>query len=231
MNDQNLGDPGLQVFYKWLNNFKSRFGKDMFIEDVAEITGLNEREIHILLLRYESGTKLRMTLENVANHFSIGRERVRQIICKALRKLRQPRRQEELKEFLNEKEAKMTKEEAIRELARKLSEPEKKTDFAKYHNEPTREAILELSDDKDSIIAKAELVNMICKAIDSTIQGSGCWDILFSIKHNGPFDASDEAHKRRQDAYDEQQKIRKAFKDGVAEIEAEYSDKENSEVH
>lgn len=125
----------------------------------------------------------------------------------------------------------MTKQERIDELAKSISGLERKPDFSKYDEAESREAILELSGDKDSIIAKRELVELICKTMEAEIKGPGCWDVLFSIKYNGPFDDSEEADARRQESYESMQKMRQEFKDGIAKIEAEYAAKEAGGIH
>jgi RNA polymerase primary sigma factor len=58
---------------------------------------LNPREAEIIRMRFGIGCEKDCTLEEVGNHFSITRERVRQIEVKALRKLRHPSRRCALK--------------------------------------------------------------------------------------------------------------------------------------
>lgn len=48
-------------------------------------------------MRFGIGCEKDYTLEEVGNHFSITRERVRQIEAKALRKLKHPNRRQALK--------------------------------------------------------------------------------------------------------------------------------------
>lgn len=52
------------------------------------LNSLSDREKEIIILRFRDD----LTLEKIGNHFGINRERVRQIIAKALRKLRHPTR-------------------------------------------------------------------------------------------------------------------------------------------
>jgi RNA polymerase sigma factor (sigma-70 family) len=58
---------------------------------------LSPREAEIIRMRFGIGLDKDCTLEEIANHFSISNERVRQIEEKALRKLKHPRRCRELK--------------------------------------------------------------------------------------------------------------------------------------
>jgi RNA polymerase primary sigma factor len=60
---------------------------------------LSDREKEILVLRYGIQDGHPRTLKEVAMHFNITRERVRQIEIKALDKLKHPTRKEELKRF------------------------------------------------------------------------------------------------------------------------------------
>jgi RNA polymerase primary sigma factor len=64
------------------------------------LNGLNERERKILELRYGLTDGCPRTLEEVGRHYSVTRERIRQIEAKALRKLRHPTRRSKLEGFL-----------------------------------------------------------------------------------------------------------------------------------
>ena len=64
------------------------------------LTGLTERERRILELRYGLADGYPRTLEEVGKHYSVTRERIRQIESKALRKLRHPTRRVKLEGFL-----------------------------------------------------------------------------------------------------------------------------------
>jgi len=65
------------------------------------LEGLNDRERQVVIMRFglEDG-KVR-TLEEVGDHFSVTRERVRQLETKALAKLRQPQRAKRLEGYLD----------------------------------------------------------------------------------------------------------------------------------
>ena len=55
-------------------------------------SALTPKEAQIIKMRFGIGSHRGLTLEEVGNHFSITRERVRQIEAKALRKLKHPSR-------------------------------------------------------------------------------------------------------------------------------------------
>jgi len=69
----------------------------------AALGTLNERERHILESRFGLVDGNESTLEELARHFGITRERVRQIEAKALRKLRHPARLRTLRAFGSER--------------------------------------------------------------------------------------------------------------------------------
>ena len=68
------------------------------IEDV--FTCLTEREQQVLLLRFGLKDGKPRTLEEVGQHFNVTRERIRQIECKALTKLRNRGKRDKIKDFL-----------------------------------------------------------------------------------------------------------------------------------
>ncbi len=61
---------------------------------------LSKREAKVLRLRFGLEDGRSRTLEEVGREFDVTRERIRQIECKALRKLRHPSRSKRLKDFL-----------------------------------------------------------------------------------------------------------------------------------
>ncbi|GEM_PF-6798225 len=63
---------------------------------------LNEREKKVLELRFGLGDGYFQTLEKVGEQFRVTRERIRQIETKALRKMRHPKRIQQLQESLKE---------------------------------------------------------------------------------------------------------------------------------
>nr|MCU0875053.1 sigma-70 family RNA polymerase sigma factor [Pirellulaceae bacterium] len=69
------------------------------IEEVMQ--GLNYREREILRMRFGLTDGYAYTLEEVGRVFSVTRERVRQIECKAVRKLQQPFRSRSLASFVD----------------------------------------------------------------------------------------------------------------------------------
>jgi RNA polymerase primary sigma factor len=62
---------------------------------------LSYREREIIKLRYGLGDGYSYTLEEVGHIFKVTRERIRQIEAKAVRKLQQPSRAQELQGFLD----------------------------------------------------------------------------------------------------------------------------------
>lgn len=72
--------------------------KNMATEQILRVLNtLAPREAEIIRMRFGIGCEKDYTLEEVGNHFSITRERVRQIEAKALRKLKHPNRRQALK--------------------------------------------------------------------------------------------------------------------------------------
>jgi len=68
------------------------------------LSGLTPREAKVLCMRFGINMNTDHTLEEVGKQFDVTRERIRQIEAKALRKLRQPSRAEQLKSFLEDDE-------------------------------------------------------------------------------------------------------------------------------
>lgn len=70
-------------------------------EQLEEVLGtLTEREQKVLTLRFGLEDGRARTLEEVGKEFNVTRERIRQIVAKALRKLRHPSRSRKLKDYL-----------------------------------------------------------------------------------------------------------------------------------
>jgi RNA polymerase primary sigma factor len=75
--------------------------RDNLRESVREsLDGLPEREREVLELRFGLKDGMYHSLEEISNYFGLTRERIRQIESSALRKLRDPKRRNSLKEFL-----------------------------------------------------------------------------------------------------------------------------------
>ena len=68
------------------------------------LSSLTEREAKVLRMRFGIDMNTDHTLEEVGKQFDVTRERIRQIEAKALRKLRQPSRADDLKSFLTDDE-------------------------------------------------------------------------------------------------------------------------------
>ena len=71
-------------------------------ELLRQLDSLKPREKAILELRYGIGKDRTYTLEEIGKIFGVTRERIRQIECRALRKLRQPKRRKVLEDLLYE---------------------------------------------------------------------------------------------------------------------------------
>ncbi len=65
------------------------------------LTALTDREAKVLRMRFGIDMNTDHTLEEVGRQFSVTRERIRQIEAKALRKLRNPARSEQLRSFID----------------------------------------------------------------------------------------------------------------------------------
>ncbi len=72
----------------------------------AILEGLTPREAKVLRMRFGIDMNTDHTLEEVGKQFDVTRERIRQIEAKALRKLRQPSRAEQLRSFLEDSDEK-----------------------------------------------------------------------------------------------------------------------------
>jgi len=71
-------------------------GESLKIDIERALSQLHEREAEITRLYFGIGREHPLTLEEIGQRFGLTRERVRQIKEKALRKLRQKHRREEL---------------------------------------------------------------------------------------------------------------------------------------
>ena len=65
------------------------------------LSSLTPREERVLRMRFGFSNNTDYTLEEVAQHFKVSRERIRQVEAKALRKLKHPSRSTILKPYLN----------------------------------------------------------------------------------------------------------------------------------
>jgi RNA polymerase primary sigma factor len=76
--------------------------KELLKENIKEVLDtLTEREAKVLKMRFGLDGYKPMTLEEVGKAFGVTRERVRQIECKALRKLKHPSRRKKLQDYLD----------------------------------------------------------------------------------------------------------------------------------
>ena len=97
-----LGDEGLTIedFISDKDSpspYSNRESNDVTEHVLRVLNTLSPREAEIIRMRFGIGLDKDYTLEEIGKHFSITRERVRQIEEKALRKLKYPKRCRELK--------------------------------------------------------------------------------------------------------------------------------------
>ncbi len=86
-----------------LNPAEIIVGKGLREATLEVLSTLTQREEQILKMRFGlDGDGQERTLEEVGRHFSVTRERIRQIEAKALRKLRHPSRSRKLKTFFDD---------------------------------------------------------------------------------------------------------------------------------
>lgn len=83
------------------NESPSEFARNCLLKDkLNEVLGdLSERERRVIQLRYGLLDGRTQTLEEVGKKFNVTRERIRQIEAKAIKKLRQPKRSNVLRDF------------------------------------------------------------------------------------------------------------------------------------
>ncbi len=91
----------------------------------AVAKSLNEREQKVLALRFGLEDEDPHTLEQVGALFGVSRNRIKQIEAKALRKLRNPRTQDLLYPFLEDKHLAAVRERKQQELKRAADENER----------------------------------------------------------------------------------------------------------
>lgn len=85
------------------NESPSEFATNSLLKDKLNevLNDLSERERMVIRLRYGLIDGRTQTLEEVGKRFNVTRERIRQIEAKAIKKLRQPKRSNVLKDFRN----------------------------------------------------------------------------------------------------------------------------------
>jgi RNA polymerase primary sigma factor len=84
-----------------IESAEDAISKQLLKQDLAAVLHtLNPRERDVLRLRYGLDDGRTKTLEEIGHIFRVTRERIRQIEAKAMRKLRQPSRNNALREYL-----------------------------------------------------------------------------------------------------------------------------------
>jgi RNA polymerase sigma factor (sigma-70 family) len=93
---------GVGFFVSWLGRTNDSVLVSRLRNRIAKVLKtLTYREREIIKLRYGLGDSCRYTLEEVGHIFKVTSERIRQIEAKAVRKLQQPSRSQELVGFLD----------------------------------------------------------------------------------------------------------------------------------
>jgi RNA polymerase primary sigma factor len=101
LNDEDDGTVEDLVADTSIKNPDEKIDNDMLAETFNTILpSLDEREQEVIISRYGLNKHKALTLEEIGKKFGVTKERIRQIEQKALKKLRNPRRLEALKEFL-----------------------------------------------------------------------------------------------------------------------------------
>ncbi len=102
-----IGDEGDTHFGDFIEDKKAISPANATLQSMLKdeirnvLNTLDERERHILELRFGIHDGTTRTLEEVGSEFNVTRERVRQIESKALRKLRHPTRSRRIKQFID----------------------------------------------------------------------------------------------------------------------------------
>jgi RNA polymerase primary sigma factor len=101
-----IGDDNDSHLEDFIEDKKSVIPLDLVIEEELKtqirkaIETLSYKEAEIIKRRFGIGDGVSQTLEEVGREFKVTRERIRQLECKALRKLRHPARSQNLRLFL-----------------------------------------------------------------------------------------------------------------------------------
>ena len=117
--------------------------EDLQISVRRVLATLSPREEKVLRMRFGIGEKQDHTLQEVGQDFEVGKERIRQIEAKAMRKLRHPSQSRHLKWFFNGAEPKAVTRATRRYEPRKPTEQELLEDRLKKEEERKKAALEE----------------------------------------------------------------------------------------
>ncbi len=102
-----IGEDGDSQFYDFVEDENAESPTDAVVQSMlkeqllAVIDTLTPREQKVIRLRYGLDDAHPRTLEEVGKEFNVTRERIRQIECKALKKLRNPIRSKKLQPYMD----------------------------------------------------------------------------------------------------------------------------------
>jgi len=102
--EEDWGDPTFELFFGVMDKISKGDHASRSFSEASGSLNIPEREVRILCWRYNRDGTFKRTLQDISNEEGVTRERIRQIAAKALRRLRQPTKQEALRDFLKEEE-------------------------------------------------------------------------------------------------------------------------------
>jgi hypothetical protein len=115
----------------------------------------------------------------------------------------------------------MTRDEKIAALFERVVGKNEPTNIDEYKDAYWQKLTIEGETEEDVATLKQRVVAFLGGAIDKAIPGSGVYDILVAVKRTSDFDASEEAHARREDNRVEQERIVAELNAGMADIDSE----------
>jgi len=206
-------DSVLDSLLYFKNELKLKNGSEPSYKEIYLFAGLTEREIEIYNMRFFENE----TFRAIGLNLKISASRVSQILQKTLRKIRYLHRiDRDLKESTQ-----MTRDEKIAALFERVVGKNEPTNIDEYKDAYWQKLGIEGETDEDIVALKQRVAAFLAGAIDKAIAGPGVFDILVAVKRVSDFDASEEAHARREENRVKQEEIVKALNEGMAEIDTE----------